>query len=176
MLAKFTEIKTSYDSLYNHMLAAGRIPMKETELGYWGISTADDVYNLFSTLKLNKFKSFIDLGSGDGKVALIASLFTKATGIECDDELIQHSETMKSKVKAKKVRFIKGDFMSHNLSDYDFIFINPDKHMHALEPKLFKELKGKFVVYGPHYHPKLLTKEMNFIAHTTPVTVYRNVK
>jgi len=148
--------------------------MKETSLGYWGISTADDVFHLFKDLRLERHKSFIDLGSGDGKVTLIASLFTQATGIECDEELIGHSRDMKKKLGLKKAEFIQGDFMAHDLSSYDFIFINPDKQMHALEPKLFRELHGRLVVYGHLYHPSVLEKEAHFIAHTTPVTVYRN--
>ncbi len=173
MREDFLIIKTEYDSLYNTMLSEGRLPLKETELGYWGISTADDIFHLFQTLKLNKFKSFIDLGSGDGKVAMIASLFTKASGIECDKELVDHSKRIKKKLKLS-AEIIHGDFLQHDLTSYDLIFINPDQHMTKLEPKLHRELRGKLVVYGPHYHPTLLKKEAGFIAHTSPVTVYRN--
>ncbi len=173
MLTKYFEIKSAYDSFYNSILAEGKLPMRETAKGYWGIATADDVYELFKTIKLEKFRSFVDLGSGDGKVVSIASLFTKAIGIEIDRELVMHSERIKNKLNIN-AKFIEGDFLKHNLSKFDFVFINPDQHMTKLEPKLFKELNGKFVVYGPHYHPKLLKKEARFISYTSPVSVFIN--
>ena len=47
---------------------------------------------------MKRFNRFIDLGSGDGKVALIASLFCRqAEGIEIDDELFGKSLEMKEK-------------------------------------------------------------------------------
>ena len=171
MFEDYILIKTAYDSLYNTMLSKGKLPLKQTELGYWGISTADDIFHLFKTLNLNKKNRFIDLGSGDGKVTLIASLFMKEAGIECDPELISHSRTIQNKL-GMRAEFIQGNFLLHDLSGYDTLFIHPDQHMHALEPKLMKELKGKLVVYGPHYHPTTLKKEAEFLAHTTQVTIY----
>jgi len=71
-----------------------------------------------------------DLGSGDGKIAMIASLFTKAAGIEFDEELVKVSNQMKKKLNLD-VKFIQGDFMQSDISKYDVIFINPDKEFAA---------------------------------------------
>jgi protein-L-isoaspartate O-methyltransferase len=175
MIPQYHEIKSAYDRFYNSLLSEGKLPLKDTGKGFWGISTADDVFHLFKSMKLGKYRSFIDLGSGDGKVVLIASLFTKATGIEFDSDLVGHSERIRDKL-GLNAKFIKGDFLEHSLKGHDFIFINPDQQMKDLEPKLFTELKGKLVVYGPHYHPKMLKKEARFIANTTPVSVYVNLR
>ena len=42
--------------------------MRDTEVGFWGTAACDDVFELFQKINLSKFKNFIDLGSGDGKV------------------------------------------------------------------------------------------------------------
>lgn len=173
MLPKFIEIKTRYDSLYNRMLSEGRLPLKETSLGYWGISTAEDIFELFRMLGLEKSRRFIDLGSGDGKVTLIASLFTRSVGIEIDDELVSHSKKIRDEL-GLKAKFINGNYHAHDISGYDLVFINPDQSLARLEQKLFRELRGKLVVYGPHYHPRLLKKEASFIANTSPVAVFTN--
>jgi hypothetical protein len=52
------------------------------------------------------------------------------------------------------------------------IFYHPDHMNHRLEIKLMKELKGRLILYGQHYHPTSLNREMSFIANSTPVTVY----
>jgi hypothetical protein len=160
-LAKFLAIKSEYERFYNDLLSQGRLPLKDTGEGYWAMAVADDVYELFRRLKLQRYKSFIDIGSGDGKVVLIASLFTRATGIEVDDK----------KLKLISI-LLHGDYHELDLRAYDLIFYHPDHHNHRLELKLMEELQGKLVVYGGLYHPTSLQREMHFIANTTPVTVF----
>lgn len=77
-LAKYLAIKSEYERFYHDLLSAGRLPLKDTGEGYWAMAVADDVYELFKRMNLQEYKSFIDIGSGDGKVALIAALFTKS--------------------------------------------------------------------------------------------------
>ena len=114
----------------------------------------------------------IDLGSGDGKVVLIASLFTKATGIEYDKELVKKSAEIRDKL-GLKCDFIRGDFLKHDLSKYDVIFINPDKGFHkGTEDKLLKELKGKLIVYNFVFAPRFLKKGKTYWLEQVPVTVY----
>ena len=84
----FLTIKEEYDKFYRSLLKKGRLPMWSTEKGFWNSSITDDLYETFKKINLHKFKSFLDIGSGDGKVVLIASLFCKnAEGIEIDDFL-----------------------------------------------------------------------------------------
>ncbi len=174
MLAKYIQIKSEYDKFYNRLLSQGRLPIKDTGVGYWGISVADDLFELFKRIKLDKHKNFLDLGSGDGKVVMIASLFTKATGIEADEELHNFAKEIKKKLKtmAGKASLINENFYDHDISKYDVIFYNPDQNPEKISPKFSKELKGKLIVYGPHFHPENLKKETSFFANTTQVTIY----
>lgn len=171
-IKKFELIKEEYDNFYKSLLKQGKMPVRDTEVGIWGISVADNVYNLFKKIKLSKYKNFLDLGSGDGKVVLIASLFTKATGIEFDKELVDKSLEIRNKLKLK-ADFIQDDFLKHDWSKYDIIFINPDKGFHkGTEDKLLKELKGKLFVYNFVFEPRFLKKGKKYWFEQTPVTVY----
>ena len=84
----FHDIKNEYDEFYKIILKSGKLPMWNTQKGFWSASIAEEVYNTFKRIDLNKFQNFLDLGSGDGKVVMIASLFCKnAEGVEVDSFL-----------------------------------------------------------------------------------------
>ncbi|TKJ17872.1 hypothetical protein CEE44_05115 [Candidatus Woesearchaeota archaeon B3_Woes] len=168
----FENIKQEYDTFYKSFLKKGKIPYYETEKGVWGISVAEYLYKFFKEINLKKYKNFLDLGSGDGKVVLIASLFTKATGIEYDKKLSEKSIKIRDKLKLN-ANFIQGDFLKENLSKYDIIFINPDKGFHnETETKLLEELKGILIVYNFIYHPRFLQKGKTYQFDQTPITIY----
>ncbi len=171
---KFKTIKKEYDNFYRELLKKGQLPMKSTELGFWNAAISDEVYEAFKKLKLEKFKKFIDLGSGDGKITLIASLFCKrADGIEIDDALFEKSLEAKGKLNIKNVTFHNNDFFDHSIKDYDVVFINPDKPLErGLEKKLLHELNGKLIIYGHHFHPSQLKKEKSFLVDNTLVSLY----
>jgi len=91
----FEEIKNQYDIFYKSLLKQGKLPLRSTSKGFWGHIPANDIYEIFKKLGLGQHKTFVDLGSGDGKVVLIASLFCKrAVGVEIDDELFRKSLQM----------------------------------------------------------------------------------
>jgi hypothetical protein len=168
----FEGIKKEYDDFYKSLLSQGKMPVRDTEVGIWGISAADNVFNFFKKIKLNRYKNFLDLGSGDGKVVLIASLFTNAAGIEYDKELAEKSTEIRDKLKLK-CELIQGDFLKYDWSKYDIIFINPDKGFHkGTEDKLLKELNGKLFVYNFVFEPRFLKKGKKYWFNETPVTVY----
>jgi len=172
MNEKFEEIKKAYDEFYKSLLKQGKLTYRDTEMGIWGVCVAEYVYEFFKKINLKKYKNFIDLGSGDGKVVLIASLFTKATGIEFDKELVEKSIKIRDKLKLK-CNFVQGDFLKHDLTKYDIIFVNPDKGFDkGLEKKLLKELKGKLAVYNIVFHPRFLKKGKTYMFEQTPVVVY----
>lgn len=169
---KFENIKQEYDTFYKSFLKKGKIPYHETEKGTWGISVAEYLYEFFKQINLKKYKNFLDLGSGDGKVVLIASLFTKATGIEYDKKLFEKSIEIRDKLKLN-ANFIQGDFLKQNLTKYNVIFINPDKGFHnETETKLLEELKGILIVYNFIYHPRFLKKGKTYQFEQTPITIY----
>lgn len=170
----FAEIKKEYDSFYKDLMRKGKLPLGSTEKGFWGGVIADEIYEAFKRINLHKHKTFIDLGSGDGKVVLIAALFCKrAVGIEIDNELFKKSMEMQMKLNIPNAIFHNDDFFDHNISGFDVAFVYPDSPMHrGLEKKLLNELTGKLVHYGHHFHPQNLKAEDKFLVNGNLVTVY----
>ncbi len=172
MKEKLEQIKAEYDKFYKSFLKKGKLPMGDTEVGFWGTAAADDVFELFQKIELQKFRNFIDLGSGDGKVVLIASLFTNSAGIEFDDDLHKKAVEIRDRLKLR-AELLKGDFMKHDVSKYGIVFINPDKPFNkGLEKKLRKELKGILLVYNVVYHPGTMKKGKTYWMEQVPATVY----
>ena len=138
----FAEIKKEYDNFYRGLLRQGKLPLRETSKGFWGNAIAEEVYGAFKKLKLHKFRSFIDLGSGDGKVVLIASLFCKrAVGIEIDPDLHKKALEIQRRLSIPNAIFYNNDFYAHSISEFDAVFIYPDQPMErGFENKLLIEL------------------------------------
>ena len=144
MQQKFNLLKAEYENFYRKLWSEGKLPMKDTLKGTWGVAHTDDILEIFQKLNLGKYKNFLDLGSGDGKVVNIAALFTKATGIEIDKDLIKKSNEIRKKYKLINARFLEGDYHHFDISGYDIIFVNPDAPFYrGLEDKLIKQLKGQ---------------------------------
>ena len=173
----YGKIKKEYGNFYTSLLRKGKLPLGTTEGGFWGYSIDDEVFEAFKKIGLQNYKSFIDLGSGDGKVVLIASLFVKnAVGIEIDKDLVGVSNNIKNKLKINNAEFILGDFFDFDLSKFDAIYSYPDNKINQIENKLLKEMKGILVHYGNYYYPSLLKKEQQFKINGTAITVYSNKK
>jgi SAM-dependent methyltransferase len=174
-LDNFKKIKKIYDEFHTEMLSKGRLMLKDTGIGFWGISSSSELFELFIKTQLDKHKRFIDLGSGDGRAVQIAQLFTKATGIEYDDELHNFSVNLAKKTEQEPL-LINEDYMNHSLKNYDYIFINPDNNISDyLEDKLLDELhpKAKLVVYGAHKHPKRMNKIQTLDIQGTLVNIFQ---
>lgn len=174
MDAKFAEIKKEYDDFYRELLSQGKLPLRDTGKGFWGHAIADEIYEAFKKLKLQKFRTFVDLGSGDGKVVLIAALFCKrAVGIEIDNELHQKALEIQKKLFIPNALFYNNDFFAHSISEFDIVFVYPDAPVErGLENKLLNELNGKLIHYGHHFHPLQLKKEHSFFVNGNLFTVY----
>ena len=169
----FKEIDKEYEEFYRKQYAKGSLGIKSTETGFFGFSICREVFELFKRLKLDNYNNFIDLGSGDGRVVLIASLFTSTTGVETDEELFELGNKFNKKLKTN-ANFELKDFIQVDLSQYDIIFINPDKPFYrGLEPKLLKEMKKNalLIIYGNHFLPQQL-KLKKKIDVGTDVVVY----
>ena len=170
----FNQIKKEYDNFYRSLLKIGRLPMWSTEKGFWNAAIANEVYEAFKKIKLDKFKNFLDIGSGDGKIVLIASLFCRnAEGIEINNFLHNKAVEIKNKFKINNAIFHNKDFFEHDISVYDALFLAPDNSLdRGLEKKLLKEMKGKLIHYGNHFHPRFLKKEDSFLVNGTLVSLY----
>lgn len=172
----FLQIKKEYDIFYRSILKEGKLPMWSTSKGFWNASASGEIYGAFKRINLQKFKSFLDLGSGDGKVTLIAALFChNAEGVEVDGFLHSKAIEMKNKLKINNAVFHNKDLFEHNLSKYDVLFLAPDAPLErGLEKKLLKEMQGMLIHHGHHFHPKFLKKENEFPVNGNLVTIYSN--
>ena len=174
---KFQLLKQKYNEFYNLFYTRGQLPMGDTDKGIWGTAITHHIFDFFQKIKLQQYKNkqFIDLGSGDGKVVLIASLFgVNAAGIEFDNDLIKSSIKIRDELKLR-AEFIQADFLEHDLSKYDIIFINPDKGFHyKLEEKLIKEIKptAKLFVYNNIFVPRFLKRGKTYWFDEIPIIGY----
>jgi protein-L-isoaspartate O-methyltransferase len=172
---EFINIKKEYDEFITSLLRSGRLPVKATAKGFWGTSVCDDILELFQKIGLRNYRNFIDLGSGDGRVALIASLFTNSTGIEVDQELHNKAVEIKKKLNLPAT-LINADYTSHHIGKYDIIYTFPDVPLHQnIEEKLLRELSpnGRVILYGPLIYPTRLTKESHFTVNGLDVNILR---
>ncbi|MCK4589023.1 MAG: class I SAM-dependent methyltransferase [Nanoarchaeota archaeon] len=174
----FSTIKQEYKDYDKSLLENFRLIVRDTEKGIWGPADLDTCFKFFKKIKLQNFKNFLDLGSGDGRIVLLASLFTNATGIEFDSDLHDIGIKINQKLHLN-ANLIKGDFLKHNLSNYDIIFINPDNGFHkGLEDKLIKEMNKKthLYIYNNIFLPRFLEKGKTYHTGSAPIIVYRNSK
>ncbi len=172
-LAKFKQIEDSYRALDRELLKQGRLPMRPTPEGFWSAAIAEEIFEAFQKLGLRKYRRFLDLGSGDGRVTLIASLFVpQAEGVEIDPELHQIALAMKRKLGLGAAFHLKNLF-AHDLSGYDVLFLSPDAPLErGMEKKLLKEMEGALIHHGHHFHPAYLKKKETVIVNGTPITLY----
>lgn len=162
---RFKRIKKSYEAREKELREKGISIDRLTKKGLFSPSDMDEIFDFFKEIKLQRYRTFLDLGSGDGRIVLIASLFTKAAGIEHDLALARASERMRDslKIKPESAQFINADYMKQNLSEYDIIFWYPDdQKKEHVERKLLKEMEGKLVIYRGIYMPKKLSKVSSF--------------
>lgn len=167
----FARIKKKYAELEESLIKSGRGLVYRTEKGIYGTSGMDRIHDFFRQIRLENCSSFLDLGSGDGRVVLIASLFTKATGIEFDKELSDKAKQTCDSL-GMECTLIEGDYLKHDFTQYDIIFINPDHEFNELDEKLSKELKGTLFVYNEIFAPEQLKKGRKFWAGQTPIVSY----
>ncbi len=125
---------------------------KKTEKGLWATSILDDVYRAFEWASLDNYSHFVDLGSGDGRVVAVASLFTQAAGIEIDYDLYRASLKLRDVLNLTNVQFYHGDFEAFDLDNFDFIYMYPDRAQIKIENRL-KGWKGSVMIAGLHFEP-----------------------
>ncbi|MFH1064197.1 MAG: hypothetical protein V1729_03900 [Candidatus Woesearchaeota archaeon] len=152
--ALLEKIKRTYSKRHSTLLISGQ-SQRATALGYWAASDPTQLFELFKKVRLQNFKKFLDLGSGDGIAVAVASLFTDASGIEIDAELHKEAKQLTSRLGLHCTLKCK-DYLDEDLSAYDFIFINPDNYFHRLEKKLVEEFKGTLVIVDNIFRPLTL--------------------
>jgi hypothetical protein len=152
----FRKIKQYFDDKDRALARTGKLPLGNTEKGFWGTAHLDDVYELFKRIELEQEEHLLDLGSGDGRVVCVAALFTNATGIEYDAKLHAEAIAAAATLELPRAIFIQGDYTAHNLAVYSVWFSYADHNFGWLEAKQH-ELR-KLYLYHDTFHPHFLEK------------------
>ena len=109
-------------------------------------------------LKHNSSQSFIDLGSGNGRIIIYSAINygIKSVGIEIDENLIEEAyERIKTLNRSKKVsrkqkkliEIRNRDLFNQNLQNFDYIYIFSLPSMHkSLNHVLITTKKGGIVI------------------------------
>jgi protein-L-isoaspartate O-methyltransferase len=169
-LDKFSTINQFYSARRAQLLLSGKA-QRPTSSGYWAASDPKQLFELFQQLQLEKYRNFLDLGSGDGIVVAVASLFTKASGIEIDEKL--HKEALSIQKRLGLNYPLKcADYLEEDLSKYDFIFINPDNYFYRLEKNLVEGFKGTLVITGNMFRPLTLKAKSKLSVSGVDFSVY----
>ena len=122
---------------------------------------------------------FLDLGSGDGRVVFLASLFgAVSTGIEFDEDIF-HSSLKARKMLSKRLNLtqtvlIRGDFFDAHFTGYDVIyyFMSGSFEEKRLQEKLAKELKPGAILVGYIEH-EAFKGLVSFDRIGKRITIYR---
>lgn len=147
-------------------------PYKITPAGMWACSRSEEVYDLLGQLNLEAYNHFVDLGSGDGRVVLIASLFLPATGIEADPGLVEASRAMAGRLGLNRANFVCADCRQVDITPFDLLFAYPDKPLSWLVKILPDNWPGHLLVYGPYFQPTELTHLKTIYAGETMCTLW----
>jgi hypothetical protein len=169
----FARIARYYQDRYSALEQAGDEPYRFTTLGAWAASRAPQVFHFFHSIQLSRFRLFVDLGSGDGLVACLAGLFTRAVGIEVDERLCRESlRATRCLGLEERVRFLCADYLTQNFRQADCLYIYPDKPFYALEAML-DGWEGTLLAYGPHFPPKALVPMQRLQSGAERLVLYR---
>ena len=103
------------------------------------------VYQMLELARVSKDDVVYDLGSGDGRIVILAAqkYGARGVGIELDAKLVEISRQVARDAQvADRVRFIEGDLFTADISDATVVtlFLSPSVNG-ELEPKLRRELK-----------------------------------
>jgi len=152
---KVSKIESVVDQEYPYQLSATMAVSEnneyKTEKGKFGPSDVKRLFNCFDDIFLPGMK-FLDLGSGDGRVVFLASLFgVEAYGIEFDPLLYQLSKDAMKKLKGdvdpELITLIEGDFLKYDFSEYDIFYLNEGtSDIVSLESKLYDEMNPESIL------------------------------
>lgn len=148
---------------------------RSTAGGLFVPSVLSDLEILFDRLPLTDCRRLADLGSGDGRVVLLAGLYTEAVGLELDPGLVAAARARAMSLGLGRAQFEAADFLAADLNRFDILFIYPDKPIDRLAAKLGREFTGRLVVYGPNFPAAGLTEEAAFDLPVNKARVFRRL-
>jgi len=170
---KLSRVINFFESLDNSNKESEKSLVWDTEKGIFGTSDLNILKKFFEKIGLEKTDYFVDLGSGDGRVCILASLFSKAVGIEFDKDLFEDSLKNADILGISDVEFINSDYESFDFSKASIIFSYAD-HFFSKEfiNKLKKDFHGVFYVYQGVFTPEGLTKGPTIWIDGIPIISY----
>lgn len=147
--------------------------VRDTVKGIFGVSELSVLNDFFNKISLSENDIFVDLGSGDGRVNILASIYSKSIGIEFDKELVVESIANNAFLQTS-AEFIEQDYELYDFSDTTIIFSFAD-HFFSDDfiKKLKKEFKGKLFVYEGIFTPDNLRKGKTIWIGQTPIISYQ---
>lgn len=85
----------------------------------------DEIVHAFELTQLGSGDRFLDLGSGLGKVVLLAALLTGAesAGVECDTQLCELGRTAAVTLNVSSAQLLAGDARAVSTKDADVVFM-----------------------------------------------------
>lgn len=176
MKANFARIYEYYKQLHSRNGAdnGGIEGYKSTEVGLWAYSRATFILYFFKKLSLNTKSLFLDAGAGDGLVVAVASLFTRAIGIERDFHLTQLAKRAFSELELQNASMVCANFLDQKIHTAEVVYIYPDKPFEKLTYLLNKhKWCGELWVYGPHIPSENIIKISRLKKGRDFLTVYK---
>ncbi len=106
-------------------------------------TSSDSLDTVIEFADIKSGKRAIDLGSGDGRVALeLTKHGFEVVGIEHNEELVARARARATDLNLSNISFLNTDFWNYELSDFDVIYIyGMGSIMGRLEEKLQKEMQ-----------------------------------
>lgn len=143
----------------------------ETEKGIFGVSNLVRIKEFLDQIETTG--TFVDLGSGDGRVAILAAeYFDTVIGIEYEEDLIEKSE-LHAKQTNSDVTFLAQDYENYDYSKVDVLFSYADHEFSKkFVEKLIKEFTGVIYIYEGVYFPEGAKKGKTIWADQTPIMTY----
>lgn len=172
---KFLLLKEHFDKVDVRIIEEKGLHVFDTAHGIWGCSGLRDMFALFRREGLEG--GFTDLGSGDGRIALLAALFTQSCGIEGDAWL--HSLALEAKdaliqdiPELARCELRHGDYTRMDLPAHRTFFIYAD---HAWDAEFERRLQahgGVLLSYNNIFSPAILRKGRTLWVEQTPIVTY----
>lgn len=150
--------------------------IKKSNSGFMGSSELFGIFEIFQNINLKSYWSFCDLGSGDGRIVFLASLFTSSYGIEKDKNLYKLSLVRKEELNniiLNPIDFYNKNFENINLDNYGLVFMNPSVpfYQDELEEMLFRS-KTDYLIDITLFEPRFLKKNKEFIFNKRRYAMY----
>lgn len=169
----FQQIQNYFKALDTHKESTEQELVFDTEKGIFGTTAVEHIYEWLTQLEVSAETTFLDLGSGDGRVIITASLFCKAHGIEFDETLVKKSQEHIAALEST-ASVEQDDYENADFSTIDILFCYADHNFSdALVQKLKEEFTGTLYVYQGTFFPKDAVKGKTvWVGGQTPLLTY----